>query len=503
MTKTRARVQAAAPRKGVGRPSFREWATSPGGLYLPDKKQTLAEFPKYYHPALDYLFPGGSKDIPFRRIIWSAIKKSGKSEMAAGLHLWWAWFVEVPGEQYVVANDLEGGKLRVFEAIRRALEENPYLKQDVNWWYANNTITLDNGSTIRAIPSDVRGEAGGNPSFVTVDEPWGIIHPRSVQLMSEFLPVPTRKYSTVFYTGYQGFPESEWWHTFINMSRDVGQGSYPHSRLQHLKDGQGQPAFWQNDGAGVFSYWDHEGRFPWHTEAYLKQQRMSMPRSEYLRVWQNERVESVDALCDRQTWEELGNMDMPGLAYQDERPLIIGIDAAAYNDTSALVAVTINPLSGKLEVLHVEVWKPTRRQAVVLTETILPAVRALCLRHKVRRIVADPSQMVAIIETLRREGLPIHEFTQTTNRTASDTLLHQLIKAGQLTHRNDPDLTEHILNCSVKETPRGLRLVKGTERAKIDAAVALSMAAITAVETLGQKPRVLSVGRNPFYGSTL
>ncbi|MCC7206799.1 MAG: hypothetical protein IT323_05810, partial [Anaerolineae bacterium] len=192
----------------MSRPSFLEWASGPGGLYLHDRRTpTLAAWPPYHAAILEHLFPGGDDDapLPYSRIVWSTPKKSAKSTLAAGLHLWFALHVDMPGEQYVLANDLEGARARVWRYVQASLARNPTLEPKIDWKSAGNTITLANGSTIRAIASDYRGEAGSNFSLATVDEPWGIVHESGVRLMTEFSPVPTRPFSTVFFTGYAGF----------------------------------------------------------------------------------------------------------------------------------------------------------------------------------------------------------------------------------------------------------------------------------------------------------
>src|SRR6266576_732113 len=92
----------------MSRPSFVEWATSKGGVYVHDKKKpTLATWQPYQVDILNHIFPGGDNPLPYSRVIWSDVKKAGKSELAYGVQVWFALFVDVPGEQYVLANDFE------------------------------------------------------------------------------------------------------------------------------------------------------------------------------------------------------------------------------------------------------------------------------------------------------------------------------------------------------------------------------------------------------------
>jgi hypothetical protein len=67
------------------------------------------------------------------------------------------------------------------------------------------------------------------------------------------------------------------------------------------------------------------------------------------------------------------------------------------------------------------------------------------------------------------------EFSQSQSRlTEAGNALFTTIREGRLiVYRGAGELRQHVLNASVKETPRGLRMVKGV--GKSDAAIALAM----------------------------
>lgn len=478
------------------RPSFIEWAESSGGLYLFDKKTpTLAMWTDYDREILNHVFPGGEGPLPYGQVCWSKPKKTGKSEIAAGLHIWYALFVETPGEQYVLANDLQGSKSRVFRAIWGALEKNPHLIRDKDWEMNLTEIKFRNGSVIRAIPADARGEAGGNQSFVTVDEPWGIVHEGGVRLMTEFVPVPTRRDSTVFYTGYQGFEgQSDFWHNLLDAARVQGEAV---PELAHLDNGMGAPACWRNKR--LFVYWDHVGRMPWHTEDYLAERRATLSTSEFLRTWENRRVRDEDAFCTPEQWDGLLGDGLRALHVGDERAVVLAADAATKNDSTALVGCGWNEAEKQVEVMYSRVWTQ-HGSPIRLTETLGPEIIRLHREHKVAAVVYDPFQMAAVAEICQREGVNMVEFPQTTRRVEADTRLRQMIIGGNLRHYGDPQLREHVINAQAKLGERGLRIIKEQTNLKVDAAVALSMAAQSAVELLANaRPSVLRVGENPFY----
>jgi hypothetical protein len=91
-------------------------------------------------------------------IVWSDIKKSIKSTIAAALALYVAYHSPW-GSVKIIANDLDQADSRVNYYIRRAIELNPKMKKEIST--RGYTTTLPNKAMIKAIPIDPEGEAGG------------------------------------------------------------------------------------------------------------------------------------------------------------------------------------------------------------------------------------------------------------------------------------------------------------------------------------------------------
>lgn len=472
------------------RPSFLRWAESRGGMYLPDHKPPRLADWSVFRPILEHLFPEGDSPLPYSRIVWSCPKKSAKSTLAAALHLWFALFVEPGGEQYVLANDLDGSRNRVFRYIVRALEQNPLLRRDADWHATQTTIQLSNGTLIRALPNDVRGEAGANQTLATFDEAWGVIHERSVRFATEFSPVPTRRNSLIFYTGYQSWQHDSWWHALI----DHGLRGEPVPELQHIENGDGAPACWRN--GSLFVYYDHVPRMKWHTPAYLAEQRRVLPEVEYLRVWENRRVQRQNALCTAQEWDALYDPNLPMLRPSEQRPIVLGVDAATHHDSTAVVGCTLRADRQTVDVIYCRIWQPEEGRPLYLSETLGKELRRLSERQNVVAVYYDPYQMVALAQQIARRGVPMIAFGQGVQRLMSDGHLRFLLREGRLRHTGDPLLRTHVLNAILQRNDRGVRLVKGGS-GQIDGAVALSMAALGAAQLLGGTSA--SAIENPFY----
>ncbi|MDP2662304.1 MAG: hypothetical protein Q8R28_16400, partial [Dehalococcoidia bacterium] len=107
----------------------------------------------------------------FSTIVWSTIKKSGKTAISAMVARWasetWGRYSEV----YCMANDLEQAKGRAYQAIASSLEMTPGFDRarralPGQWIVLDKTLkNIPSGGTIKAVATDYAGEAGSNPSL--------------------------------------------------------------------------------------------------------------------------------------------------------------------------------------------------------------------------------------------------------------------------------------------------------------------------------------------------
>ena len=124
--------------------------------------------------------------LPWDTVIYSCVKKSGKTTLNGALTLWWAFTQEAPNEILIVANDLEQSLARVFRTMEGIIEHNPELKQEAE--VQTKTIYLANGTTITAISGDYAGASGSNHGWVSFDELWAYTSESSRRLFEELTP---------------------------------------------------------------------------------------------------------------------------------------------------------------------------------------------------------------------------------------------------------------------------------------------------------------------------
>jgi len=177
---------------------------------------------------------------------------------------------------------------------------------------------------------------------------------------------------------------------------------------------------------------------------------------------------------------------IPPLTEHD--PMILAMDAAVQNtmqaDCFAIVGVTRCPEDDEIVVVRfVQVWEPSGHPIDFLGSETDPGpemvVKMLAERYNIVCVVYDPFQLHDMATRLAREGVAwFKEFNQAGRRLEADQQLLSLICQRRLMHDGNEILRQHIDNADRKLDDNGkLRIVKREQRQKVDAAVALSMAA--------------------------
>lgn len=209
-------------------------------------------------------------------VLWSDIKKSAKSTIAAAVALYLAWFTPYETVR-IVANDLKQADSRTFYYIKRAIELNPRLKAACN--VRNYHIDLPNRTTIDAIPVDPHGEAGGGDLITCFTELWAAKNKAAQALWSETTLSPLKFGRSIRWAeSYAGFEAQspileQLYSEGVQNGQVVDVGIpglelYRHNRLLAL--------------------WNTQPRCPWQTDAYYDQERSVLDEDEFNRLHRNQ-----------------------------------------------------------------------------------------------------------------------------------------------------------------------------------------------------------------------
>lgn len=437
-----------------------------------DKRIILGEYQKACLRACLTKLPDGT--FPYSIILWSDVKKSIKSTVAAAVLLWMA-FQSPWGSMKIVANDLKQADSRVAYYVRRAIDIHPVMNKIAK--VTNYNVELPNKCKIEAVPVDPKGEAGGNDDMVVYSELWAATNKAAQRMWTETTLSPTKM--------GKSFRWVETYAGFIGASPLLEQlyvqGVTNGEILDISKDFDPPLNVYENKPARLFCLWNQTPRMPWQTPEYYAQEEAVLQTSEFERVHRNQWVNSQNAFVPPEWWyacEESENHKMSELS-QIETPCVIAMDAAVSGDTFGLIMISGKGDGTCAEVRYANIWKPPKSGKIDFSEPE-EEVRRLISSYNVVEITYDPYQLEDMAGRLRNElVVHLHTFNQSSERAIADKRLQDMIRERRVYHRGEPDLTQHIINADVETSAEEnrLRIVKRAPYLKIDLAVCLSMAA--------------------------
>lgn len=415
-------------------------------------------------------------------ILWSDIKKSGKSTIAAGIVLWRAFQIDALdgwGSIYIIANDLKQADSRVAYYLRRGIMLNPEIRDLCKIRLGSYKVTLPNHTFIEAIPIDPSGEAGSNADMVVFSELWGAHSKAQMQMWTE-ATLPPNKFGRSFrwvetYAGIKGGAPL--------LEQLYAQGVQQGRRLDDDLE------MFANDGARLFCLWNTQPRLPWQSDAYYAQERAALLPSEFDRVHRNQWSEdSAESFLPSIALWDACREDLPPL--DAHTPCVLVMDAGESNDTFATALLSAHPTDAqRLAVRYARPYVPVLGVPLDF-DAIEQDVRDLCGRYAVQLLTYDPMLLGQMVRRLTTGATPIpvpcEPFPQGTARLEADKGLYDLITQRRIAHDGHPELRAHLANANKKIDAEGrrLRIVKRSYALKIDLAVALSMGAARAGDHL-------------------
>jgi phage terminase large subunit-like protein len=415
-----------------------------------------------------------------RQALIGVARKNGKSALSAGLGLHSLITGPVGGEVYACAADKEQARI-VFGTGKRMVELNPDLQTLIKP-YRDALEFTQTGSVWRVLSAEAYTKEGLNPHLVIFDE----VHAQPNRELWDVMGLAMGARPEPLMVGI----------TTAGVRSDAtGQDSLCYGLYQY---GKRVASGEINDPSFFMAWWepadqesDHREVSTWReanpgfgdlvaAEDFTSAVRRT-PEAEYRTKRCNQWVSHTETWLPYGAWAACERRQ----PIPDFAEVVLGFDGSFNNDSTALVAVSIE------DVPHVEVvacWeKPPHADGTwrVPIEDVEQVIRDACRRYTVQEVLCDPYRWARSIQKLEDEGFPLVEFPQTPSRTVPATQrFYEAVLNGGLTQSGDARLARHIDNCTLKVDSRGARLAKDAKNSprKIDLAVAAVMAFDTAAE---------------------
>lgn len=457
-------------------------------FYIPEGRTTISLFP-HQRAILEFMFDPANR---FQTMVYSTVKKSGKTAVASLVARWiaetWGPHVEV----YCLANDYEQAKGRIYDKIVKSIELTPGYKTQKrllttpdggNRWHVveREARFLPTLSTVRAVSGDYKGEAGSNPTATFWSELWAYTSEATTRLWDELTPVPTRDRSIRFVETYAGYENES---TLLLDLYKMGTRQGDRLTKDELpgwpfKD---RPPVYVNQKARLVMYWDDgeiARRMPWQSKEYYEAQEATLRQEAFLRLHKNFWTSSVETFLQKEWWVRCKGTVPP---LDKHTPVVLGVDLAVTSDCSAVVAVSRDPNAKKnvMKRAH-RLWVPPKGGSIRL-EDVKDYIKWFCDNYNVVQVAYDPYQAAKLAQELGEEDIAwARKFDQGSTREIADMTLYTMIRDRRLTHDDDEhsEMTQHILNAGSKmskEADTRLRIIKKAADLKIDLTIALSMA---------------------------
>jgi phage terminase large subunit-like protein len=463
-------------------PIFREYPNDPVGwiekhFLIPetDDHRTILE-PYQKRCLRQALTRDANGNFPYSLILWSDIKKSIKSMIAAAVALWMAW--NTPwGSIKIVANDLKQADSREAFYIRRAIELHPQMREMVKVNLSGYTIRFPNHAVIEAIPVDPKGEAGGNDDMICFTEVWAANNDAAQKLWTELTISPTKAGKSFrwveTYAGFTGkspILERLW-------EDNVKDGERRGLQFPWANEFSPPLEVFENRQSGIFALWNTTPRCSWQSDSYYNSEQAVLLPSEFNRVHRNQWATASDAFVQPEWWDACKGGMIP---HDKNDPHFMALDAAVDGDTFGLILIS----GGNNENYYIRYarrWKPIDGQHIDFSEVEREVIR-LCEEYNVTEVCYDPYQLEDMSQRLRNDSVArMFQFSQGSPRLMADKLLRDTIIARRIHHDGDPVLREHVTNADAKTEGDKLRIVKRSQTMKIDLCVCLSMAVARAI----------------------
>ncbi len=437
------------------------WAEQ--NFYIPETRKPIVLLP-HEREFLRELFAEPVKNLA----VLGQPKRTGKSTLAAIVALYTLCNVGTGSEIYLLGPDREQAELVIYGKIKKAIRLHPQLRKacKIEKRQIVHRVTENFIKAMACSSTNV----GLTPTLTVFDELWRFTSQEAQDMWNELTNLPSAtddKMNLNLVVSYAGRAEDE---------GGILHGLYQRGMAQQDGTEPKDPKF-------LFRWYGEElySQIPWVTESYLKSQRTRLHPAVYARLHQNEWVSGSESFISPDIIDQCTNTEhRAGTDFAG--PVVIAVDAALKHDTSAVVVVGRGDDESKsLALIDHRCFTPVKNQTLDLQNTVEKAILDFAKHYQVKRVVYDPFQFQRSAQTLKKAGLQVQEIPQTASTcTEFSELLLDLLNSRKLILYPDPVVRQHLLNARIKQTDRGVRIVKGKSSQKIDLAVALAMACLEA-----------------------
>jgi hypothetical protein len=443
-------------------------------FWVPELKGPI-QFADYQERSLRKILTLGADGLlPYSLVMWSDIKKSIKSTIAAAVALATAWHTD-NAEIYIIANDIKQADSRVAHYFRRALELNPEFRGNYRQRGYRTTFG-HNRAFVEAVPIDPSGEAGSNADLIVWSELWGAHEEAHRKMWAEMTLSPTKFGKSMRWVeSYAGYSDvSKLLFTLYETGVKNGTPLWPETDYE----------IFENMVARMFCLWNTRPRLPWQTEAYYDSERATQEPDEFERMHHNQWVSSKGSFIPIEWWDKCKDPEIPDPGRNE--PIVLALDGAVSDDTFGVLALARHPKYAEDTIVrYCRRWVPPKNgqgidfQGTAENPGPEMEVRRLCQERNVVEVAYDPNKIEDMANRLRKDGVAwMRPFDQGVSRLRSDSSLKNRIRDRHIHHSGEPELREHIQNADAKKEileDRTIRIVKRTQSAKIDLSICLSM----------------------------
>ena len=398
----------------------------------------------------------------YREALWGLPRWAGKSQLAAGVGLALMYCEPTyEGEYYVVAPTRQQAGI-VFDKAKRMVQADPLLRASTRV-YRSVLELQEFGAVFRVLSWDADTAQGFHPTACVIDE-YHVHRDASMReaMLSGMIGTDNGLLITISTAGAER--KGPLWELLATIRRD--------SRAYVHWCGAGD----DDDGADP-KVWRRANPAKWITQKMLRDQYRTLPFPVFERLHLNRFPRKG---TNRAYPADLWHACSAAPRFDAKAPTVCGLDASFTRDTTALV---MDQRDAKgVHNIWAQVWRKDSALGHIDHEAVEAKILELTREYNVVRIACDPNYFTRSMLKLQHEfGLPVEEFPQSHRHMSSASMaLFDVLQEGRLRHGGAADLTEQVLNAGVKATPYGWRLTKVEDDEKIDAAVALAMAAYVA-----------------------